>query len=188
VFLDGVGNVDKDDIAVDISPRSVDVRVKNLNGTNYVYHIPRLYDEIMPSDSVLVSSNSPCIHASLHPCIPASLPPSLPAATALRRKYGIISFGGCAQTDWTSSSTNAPTTCGSPCKCPILCLATSLSPILSALFSHTHPEAGAGRRARAPGSLSLSTCPWSLSLPVPPPRMERGRQGRFTVAALQLVD
>jgi hypothetical protein len=36
--------------------------------------------------------------------------------------------------------------------------------------------------------LSLSTCPWSLSLPVPPPRMERGRQGRFTVAALQLVD
>jgi hypothetical protein len=68
VFLDGVGNVDKDDIAVDISPHSVDVRVKNLNGTNYVYHIPRLYDEIIPSDSVLVCSISPCIYAFVPPC------------------------------------------------------------------------------------------------------------------------
>jgi hypothetical protein len=92
VFLDGVGNVDKDDIAVDISPHSVDVRVKNLNGTNYVYHIPRLYDEIIPSDSVLVCSISPCMHASLPPCC---------FVAALRRKYGTISFGGCAQTDWT---------------------------------------------------------------------------------------
>lgn len=57
VFLDGVGDVDKDDIAVDISPHSIDVRVKNLNETNYVYHIPRLYDKIIPCDSVRVSSS-----------------------------------------------------------------------------------------------------------------------------------
>lgn len=74
VFLDGVGNVDKDDIAVDISRHSVDVRVKNLNGTNYVYHIPRLYDEIIPSDSVLVSSIPQCMHPSfMHACMPRSL-------------------------------------------------------------------------------------------------------------------
>ena len=57
MFLDGVGDVDKDDIAVDISPHSIDVRVKNLNETNYVYHIPRLYDKIIPCDSVRVSSS-----------------------------------------------------------------------------------------------------------------------------------
>ena len=51
IFLDGVGNVHKDDVSVQISELSVDVRVSNLNGTNYVYHLPRLYDKIVPSDS-----------------------------------------------------------------------------------------------------------------------------------------
>ena len=51
IFLDGVGNVHKDDVSVQISELSVDVRVSNLNGTNYVYHLPRLYDKIVPCDS-----------------------------------------------------------------------------------------------------------------------------------------
>ena len=65
-----MGDVDKDDIKVDISELSIDVRIKNLNGSNLVYHVPRLYDKIIPSDSV---SFFPC---ALLPC--RFLPPGFP--------------------------------------------------------------------------------------------------------------
>jgi len=51
VFLDGVGNVSKDDLSVRITETSIEIKVKNLNGRRYRHNVRRLHDTIRPEDS-----------------------------------------------------------------------------------------------------------------------------------------
>lgn len=51
VFLDGVGGVAKEDLEVKIDVESIRVKVRNLDGRNYHYHLHRLYSKIKPENS-----------------------------------------------------------------------------------------------------------------------------------------
>ncbi|KAJ1481547.1 hypothetical protein T484DRAFT_1954082 [Baffinella frigidus] len=51
LLLDGVGKVAKEDVSVTIEEQSLEIRVQNLNGTNYLHRVPKLFSRIKPDKS-----------------------------------------------------------------------------------------------------------------------------------------
>ncbi|KRW98350.1 HSP20-like chaperone [Pseudocohnilembus persalinus] len=58
IFLDNVGNVDKNDIQVDIQQNSLSLLIHNYNNRNLQFKIPKLQDKINPENSKFIQKQN----------------------------------------------------------------------------------------------------------------------------------